>query len=194
MKRNLMYICLLLIVALGAPVARADVADAATYSIFFVGTPPFPTAGSFTYDPDIQTFSSFLVTWNGITFDLTSAANAPVVSATPPPCLGSATGGAASFALLNGDCTPAQGNFTTLWFAQMQPDPIFEFSTYDPTSFIKIYAFDNPQAGYQVAGGDWSLTQPTIPGPGTAPEPGTLVMFASGIVAIAGAVRRKINL
>jgi hypothetical protein len=60
-------------------------ADPVTYRIDFTGgsvkgTPlPF---GSFTYDPNVG-FSDFLVTWDGVTFDLTSSANAPELATDP---------------------------------------------------------------------------------------------------------------
>lgn len=60
---------------------------------------PLPVSGSFGYDSSIPTFSSFLVTWDGGTFDLTASANSPFISGTPA-CIGSATGPAATFLLM----------------------------------------------------------------------------------------------
>lgn len=190
MKQNLMCVCMLLIAALSSPIAKADTIDMTPYAINFTGSPTFPTAASFTYDPDTATFSSFVITWDGLLFDLTSSANFPTLSATPPPCIGSLTGGAATYALLSGACSPAPGDFTTAWGAHLQPDPIFEFATFDATSWIRVYGFNTPQYGNDAGGGDWTIT----PSSGTAPEPDTLLMFGSGIMGLASLLRRKVNL
>jgi sugar lactone lactonase YvrE len=84
------------------------------YTILFTATSGSPTAtGSFDYDPSTQTFSSFTILWDGVTLDLTGAANhagvtdfgiftpgAPVA----PACLGMQNGAAAAFLLLT-QCT-----------------------------------------------------------------------------------------
>jgi hypothetical protein len=65
-----------MIAALVAPAAMADPIDLTPYTLSFSGSPLLPSSGSFTYDPDTPHFTSFLVTWQGIIFDLTSSANA----------------------------------------------------------------------------------------------------------------------
>ena len=45
------------------------------YSIAFSGSTPLPTSGQFTYDSTAPAFSNFTIQWNGLTFDLTNAAN-----------------------------------------------------------------------------------------------------------------------
>ena len=50
-----------------------------TYLIDFSGGPTVPALGVFSYDPNTPSFSNFAVFWDGILFDLTDAANAPVV-------------------------------------------------------------------------------------------------------------------
>jgi PEP-CTERM motif-containing protein len=56
---------------------------------------------------------------------------------------------------------------------------------------------------YDLAGGNWTIevdpdgpdgpdTEPD-PSPTPTPEPGSLVMFGSGIMGLAGLLRRKIN-
>jgi MYXO-CTERM domain-containing protein len=187
-----MRVCILLIAALGAPVAKANSIDATRYIINFTGSGPLPTAASFTYDPDTHTFSSFLVTWEGINFDLTSPASAPILTATVPPCLGTLTGAAASFALLRGDCAQPAGDFVTLWTARIQPTPIFGFTTYDSNhpsdSFIRVIQFANPQfgAGF-IGGGGWSLTQTADP----APEPSSASLIAPALLLVALLARKR---
>jgi hypothetical protein len=153
MKRILISTCVFLIAALGVPVAMADTKDAVTYTINFTGTPPFPTAGSFTYDPDTQTFSSFVITWGGRNFDLTSSANNP--SLTGSPC-GPLKGGGATFALLNKTCALD----TTLWYGHTTPDVMFGFVTSDPAgvNVARVFASSGtPTAPYYVAGGNWTV-------------------------------------
>ena len=75
MKLYQFVISALLVVTWGAPAATADPSDQTTYTIIFNGTGLLPTAGSFTYDPDTQVFTNFMVKWNGTDFDLTSSAN-----------------------------------------------------------------------------------------------------------------------
>jgi hypothetical protein len=153
MKLFPMWICVFLIAALAAPAAMADTKDAVTYTINFTGTAPFPTAGSFTYDPDTHTFSSFVVTWRGISFDLTTSANHPALIGTP---CGALTGGAATFALLNGTCALD----TVDWFGHISPRPEFGFTTFvDSTDEILVFAnAGSTTPPYNVAGGTWSIT------------------------------------
>jgi hypothetical protein len=103
--------------ALCTPPAKADLMDATAYVIHFTANSPgdlLPTAGSFTYDPDTHVFSSFFVTWDGVTLDITARANSPTVF-TPPGCVGLLTGGAASFAFLSGACDSPPAGEVTLW-------------------------------------------------------------------------------
>ena len=69
----------LLMVLLG--LAGSVEAAPITYAITFTPASGIaPTSGSFTYDSvadGASAFSNFLVVWNGLTFDLTSSANAP---------------------------------------------------------------------------------------------------------------------
>ena len=64
-------------VAMVASMSGPALATPTQYDIAFSGGSPTPT-GSFLYDPTVPTFSDFIVTWNGLTFDLTGAANTPV--------------------------------------------------------------------------------------------------------------------
>ena len=77
------------------------------YDIHFTATRGVaPTDGSFIYDSSTQSFSDFEVAWQGVVFDLTSSANSPTVAGSLP-CLKGLTGGAATFALLDGNCGTA---------------------------------------------------------------------------------------
>jgi hypothetical protein len=90
---------LFLFAAISAPNARADVIT--DYTITFTGASPALTpTGSFTYDSTVPTFSNFLISWDGLTFDLTSSANAPQIGFLPT-CLTSNTGASTAFSLLS---------------------------------------------------------------------------------------------
>ena len=67
----------LLLLSVGFLVMRSQAAQI-TYNIEFTTTSgTAPSSGSFAYDPSTG-FSAFIVQWEGVTFNLTSAANAPL--------------------------------------------------------------------------------------------------------------------
>jgi sugar lactone lactonase YvrE len=81
--------------------------SATQYTIYFTPTAgsPSPT-GSFNYDPTIaNSFSNFIVRWNGLDFDLTGGANTAGITdfgiAQTPPCLGQQLGAPVAFAMLS---------------------------------------------------------------------------------------------
>ena len=178
---------MLLIAVVGAPAANANPTN---YIFDFTGSPPFPTAASFTYDSSTQTFSSFLVTWDNYTFDLTGSANAPIV--TGAPC-GTLTGGAASFALLSGACALD----TVDWFAHVSPTPEFGLTTFDANgNLILVWANSSPVTyPYYVAGGTWTIDDnPDTDDPDNAPvpEPSSASLIASALVSGASVARKRI--
>jgi hypothetical protein len=162
-----------------------------TYTIAFQpasGTPAIsqPSAGGFTYDSSAATFTNFQVTWYGLVYDLTSAANAPTGSHSAP-CFAGASGAAASFALLTAGACPAEwgaGNFTgggggsSVTFLQ---------STAGQLQFAGTREF-NPNVPGDVLGdnfaifGGFSVAPVTPPG---VPEPASLWLLGTGAVALA---------
>ena len=84
------------------------------YTLSFSQGFPNPTTGEFTYDASpIPTFSGFTVTWDGLSFDLTSSANTGSSLSNSDPCFGGAPLGAAdAFLLMSGQCA------TSSWVAQ----------------------------------------------------------------------------
>jgi len=166
-----------LLAAFGSPVAMADPMP---YTINFSGPSGtlLPTAGTFTYDADTSVFSSFLVIWDGISFDLTASANAPSTSGVSfPSCVGSLTGGAASFALLRGDCA---GEDAVWRGSNITGDVGFTFTTnFDPFMEISESKFDD--VGSAIGTGTWTISQ-QIP---TVPEPSTFTLSALMLCAIA---------
>jgi hypothetical protein len=106
--RKSLWIIPLLVIAFCAPPAHAA---SLTYDINFTcaaSTPSclLPTSGTFTYDNSADTFTNFVIVWDGSTINLASAANAGPLgfySGGTNPCLGSSTGAAASFLVMT-DC------------------------------------------------------------------------------------------
>ncbi len=71
------------LIAFGAPI---------TYRINFTVTSGIaPASGSFTYDAAVPTFTGFTVTYQGIIFDLTNAANSPITDTSCPPACAAAS-------------------------------------------------------------------------------------------------------
>jgi len=184
MRRQL-RISVLLCAAFCAPAAMADPVDLTTYTINFTGSGLLPTAGSFTYDPDTYTFSSFLVVWDGLTFDLTNRANNPAESTPDPSCIGSLTGGAATWALLSGSCTPPASGFTTDWGADTTQS-LFRFISFNeatPEVYIDVAASDAPTSGDFGANGQWTLTATTAAVPEPSSIPVTIALLSVALIA-----------
>jgi len=163
-------ISVLLVAAFGAPTAKPDVMT--TYDINFTGNGILPTAGSFTYDSTTPSFSDFMVTWDGTTFNLTASANLPLI--TPTVSCISATGAAASFALLDGACNPAPPNYTTQWFGAydtVTDDLNFSFNTTNfvspPFSDLFLEGFGGTGLLTDFGTGSWTIS--------AVPEPSALI-------------------
>jgi hypothetical protein len=180
---------LLLFATFGAPPALADLVD---YTIAFSGAGILPTAGSFTYDSNTATFSSFEVTWDLISFDLTAAANSPVTSPTffVTGCLTGLTGGVASFTLLSGECALATDS--TYWFGETASDHSAQFGFVDsvPLALTEVATVSllGP-ATNSGASGDWIISKvaaPTLPIlPSPVPESGSLMLLVT-VFAVMG--------
>jgi hypothetical protein len=111
----------LLLATAGLPAVAAPV----LYTIHFSLTlgSGLPTSGSFYYDSSTSTFSSFVVVWNGDTFDLTATANnLGVFTATPDPCYASATTNPQQVFLMmtacSSDANPTYYSSAPLWITE----------------------------------------------------------------------------
>ena len=187
---------ILLCAAFSAPAIMADPMDLTNYTISFTvsGSGILPTAGSFTYDPDTSTFSSFLVTWDSTSFDLTAGANTlafPIPQLGPPGCLTGLTGGAASFALITGACNASSDN---LWFGDTEIDHsarfVFESPNQFPLSDTEINAVTllGP-ASHDIGDGAWVTTEVTASAP--VPEPGSWILLATLCFLMGILIRRR---
>jgi hypothetical protein len=171
-----------LITILGAQSAFADTIT--TYDIAFTGTGILPTAGSFTYDSTVPSFSGFTVTWDGAAFNLTAAANAPLLVAPVPACLSGATGAAATFDLLSGACDSPGLNSLTGWSGILNLVPLspksFGFHSYNEITgagiFVPESLFVSSSPPGVGGGGSWSIA--AVSTPSAVPEPRSAVVLA----------------
>jgi hypothetical protein len=163
------------------------------YSITFSGSTiagTLPT-GSFDYDPAAPTFSNFLVAWDGLSFDLTGAANSPVLSGLSEPVCG-ASGAALSFLLLNDDpCLTTENVGATRWELGVSgQDVIFSFiGGGGPAGELFFSSVQGPYASVgncseQCGQGLWQVAR-------SVPEPGTLTLLGLGLAGLAVLRRRK---
>ena len=173
MSKSSPPVCFALVAALFAIPATAT---PVFYTINFTlnsGT-TLPTAGSFTYDAATPLFTGFLVTAGGVTFDLTSAANAPSnLGASPCNVAGPTTG----FNLMAGACVG-----TRVWvFSNPATALIFQFQT--PTGQPVIGAALGSTTVGPSSDGSWTITAAGVP------EPASLSLFLAGALALLGMKR-----
>ena len=199
--RHQLGIRLLVLALFAAPVALADPLDSASYTIAFTGSGVLPTAASFTYDPDTATFSSFLVTWDSLSFDLTADANTLSFIGPAPSCFTGLTGGAASFVLITQSCSAPPSQI--FWFGDTEIDHSarFAFSSpnlppaFLPSTELSAVSLSGP-AAHDIGSGAWITTEVASTVPSAVPEPGSLLLLATmcalaGTLALFPATRNK---
>jgi hypothetical protein len=170
------------LVALAIGTSAAGQAAAVTYDInFTVGFDDVaaPT-GSFTYNAATSQLTNFTVNWDGVTFDLTSAANGVIFFPEGPACVGNLSGGAAAFALLSPGCP-------TFWAASAEPEDntvfaVFAFGESD-TELFGSSEVNAPNAidGDTGADGGFTIAAVQAPSSSATPEPGTVALVAGGL-------------
>ncbi len=168
------------------------------YNIQFATTSggPAPTSGSFFYDPDVPVFSNFLVVWNGISFNMTAAANNPRFAW--GACNTAGNGAADTFDfLLNQNC--GSGQYFNGWASDTQDwgagivNSVFGFQRIDdgsfPTDQIVFDVSETTTFGeINMAEGTFSISLAEAP----VPEPATLSMLtaAAALLAVRFRMRR----
>jgi hypothetical protein len=132
------------------------------YNIEFTSTiGPTPTAGSFFYDATTETFTSFTVVSNGITYDLTSEAQTPFVVGTCDTGAPGSSGEDSFNFLLNPTC--GAGNSASGWI-DYPDEPRFLFLRYslDVADMFSITSRNGSSTGVAAptfAQGTFSVTQ-----------------------------------
>jgi len=183
--------------ALGALPALAS---PVTYTIGFTGTGTLPDFASFTFDSANDTFSNFVVDWEGYVFDLTAAANNETFkSALVDPCYSSAVDGPGQLYLMltscSSDADPTYNTGAPQWIGGLHTDP--------PPNNIVTFDFNNQPSGLfpapkmlvalatdlyttgtgNIAYGSYSSS--------LAPEPGSIALMALGLAALGSLAARR---
>ncbi len=175
----------LTLVTCSAPIWAA----ATTYDINFTLTSgtPAPTAGSFTYDPAVG-FSNFTVDWNGLTFDLTAAANTILVdSFVGTGCDSESSTPQYAFLVLTKDLTGCSPTYTWAAGGSSGGGLTFVFGVSDGPGSDTFRTTDPyPPDGGLFVEGDWSLTEVQA----STPEPTSLALTFLAGLALAGLKRR----
>jgi hypothetical protein len=158
------------------------------YRINFTGGAGVPDLGFFHYDQSTSTFSNFLVSWRGVLFDLSSAANSPFVGSA---CPGTTSSPATGFALMNK--TLCAGLYNR-WFANdfFGSTTSFTFSSQTlalPEQNAARISADGAgiagSIGFESAAGVWSLTQIAA-----VPEASTWSQLVAGLLLLGGLALR----
>jgi hypothetical protein len=173
------------------------------YNITFTGSTSAGTlpTGSFDYDAAAPTFANFLVQWDGVTFDLTTAANNPVwptPPASPPSCTGS--GAALSFQLLSKDSclsTPPNEVPPKQWSLFVINNGLsFDFQGGGGTQVLffnslpaQPYGFPDrgcTQVSIRCGEGQWQIAVAE-----RVPEPATVALLGLGLAGLGFSRRRR---
>jgi hypothetical protein len=181
------YLWTLVVLALLCPswAAATPVDYNITFTLLWDTNSLAAPTGDFTYDPTAANgFSNFLVSWDGHTFDLTNAANHPLVGGSPGPCDPTGLSNAASsFYILNnpGACNSIP-QYTVYWYAFFlvgNPTPIFRFYADSPPGDPDYIEIDTSSAGGAStisAGGTWQILAQTS----GVPEPSSGLLLCLG--------------
>jgi hypothetical protein len=141
-----------------------------------------PTAGFFDYNAAAPAFTNFTVTWDGILFDLTSAANNFV----PTPGCNDPSGAAGAFEILSHTTTSCIG--VSAWIAFFPGTPESSglgFSQLNgPGNISEDVLVTGTNPGID-ASGHWTIT--------ATPEPSTGGLAVGGVIALWAMWRRTLR-
>jgi hypothetical protein len=146
------------------------------YDITFTGETPLPTTASFLYDSTTG-FSQFFLTWDGVAFDLTTAANNFSADQTDA-CLENQTGVQAAFAVLTNCPSP-------FWYGLNGDDfASFQLSPSETDSFsLGINRISDSVTTDTVVGNDQSIG--SFSTTAAVPEPSPMFLTSMSLLALA---------
>jgi len=154
-----------------------------------------PTSGSFTYVPGTG-FSNFVVVWSGLTFDLTSSANAPQVFGNNV-CTSQGSTPTFGFIIMSqiASC-PGASSIVYDWIGGTDPgSTTFEFDLevnvqpgggMDADILAALAATPT-----NLSAGNWTITDTSTVG--SVPEPASMLLLGSGVLGFAALIRRKVK-
>jgi hypothetical protein len=179
--RKSLWVVPILFLALGTSKVHADtvVTDNINFTCTSGSTCILPTSGTFTYDSTTHAFTNFVVVWDGSTINLETVANAGPNVQGVDSCLGSATGGAATYLMM----TSCPFNTYEPWLAPSGGTFAFTESL-NGTNYSSIRAGSLSSSDTQ-SWGDFTLTE--------TPEPATYVLLLTGIGVILLTMRKTIR-
>lgn len=173
------------LLALGAAPA---VAAPVYYVIDFTLTSgsPLPASGSFSYDASTSTFASFVVLWDGDSFDLTAAANAsPFLSFISQPCITTGAAGSGPHEVFNlmTNCPSAYWDANLAAVSPTDPSFLFDQGVVNtgPSYGLEVITPGQPIGPPTTAGGGFTTS--------VAPEPGT---WALTLIGLGVALRKRV--
>src|ERR1700746_630581 len=179
MRKSLWIVLALLVVVVGAPVARADSFTDGTINFTGYGMPFIAPTGSFVFDNTTGKFTSFTVNWNGLTIDFASAANG--LSST----IASGCASAGVFTYLVNDACGANlfGGSPLSWTGGADPVGFgeeFDFLAGNAGGiFLGIHDFTSSQP-FAESSGVFTVTTSVVP----TPEPSSLALVPLGLAAL----------
>jgi hypothetical protein len=188
-----LWIIPVLFAAIGILNTRADSITDGTINFTLTVGAPLPTTGSFVYDDTSNQFLNFTVGWDELTFNLTSAANSPTITAGGPACISGDTGAQATLALM--DVCDTAGAY---WDGTSPTMPVHAVPTFafvaagplpGPQLITMAVFYTSPTTDTRDVGlGSYVTTTTTnMPEPGA----GSLLLSGLGIVFVLAIRQRK---
>lgn len=165
-----------MLLSLAGAAASATAAPVA-YNMSFTSVFSLPITGSFNFDSTTQSFSAFVVSFNGDTIDLTLAANTPTIA---NACATPATDTADYFSYLLGTAPTACGSQSWIAFnlaGTLPPQYRFRLGNFDARA-------TTDHAGSGSGGLIDSGTFTTAVAQAPVPEPSSFALMAAGVALL----------